>query len=952
MHYIRAIYDVLSLVFTNNYLVMNIMDPINNSKPSSQSSSSTKMRDESSSIHPKLRAKRRTTDDAVGGGGAAAGACGSNASRSCSSSHLSCSMSSSSSCSSTVPSSEQHLKHLMPPFYSYKNSNAANNTNNKLLSTDSPSSLSSISPTQSSFISNLNSISSSSNNFQFETLALMEQIKQRNLGLEIVSTTNQSESSSDLNVNLQEWKGTRVLAHLTDIDGYLPACIKDVRNNKDVIVQFDSGREHVFEDVMSRSSREQPDIVADQAPSPDSINVSDTLCVKWKGEESIYRLADVIKKLNSPARFQVRLLNQPLSENQPVWLPRANVRLMRPPWYDELAAVGSCNNSAQENRDNGSNTPQCLQTKSSSSDVADSDEDDEQIKDEQVDAVSDLNNFSGNSTPHSTSILFTSNSNNQNSNNNSNNNNNNSNGNKRSAQLIGILHQASSSSSQYSLISPPSISSDSNNNNNINNNNNNDNSNINNSNIMIMDDESSSYQQQTPTSSNLHSSSSSSNPATNSAHHISTAIAASLAMQQQQRYKKGEIVTTPGGIRKKFNGKQWRRLCSKEGCNKESQRRGYCSRHLSLKGKSIRSEAAANAIAIGLSSTLSSANASAAAVIDWRRSSPTSSSYSTSDLSNLIPTSTKFDENDIANTLLNLRNPTAHLAYVGVNGSSAAANSFANNTQFHLNLSNTLVDQHNTSSSSSSYPEPHDLLPLIDIPLSVNTAAADFIHSVRLFLLMAIINLGCSQGTRFRFSLIVDRVCGELIAPRVVGTMSTPDVHSWRQNAVRPLLTNDSRAVRCLIDENKCAAKMEEDDSIVNSSAFTSFKQNFIESSSNGVDNCFESDHFNYNEQTTAEEDVNFSLNNTDCNNNDSNATFLLTPPSSFINQTPTPSGSSKELLDTTTVPWHQLVPHLQKRYCDDSIQEKSTSSRHTPHEIVIFNHHNYSFVIAAAQLM
>ena len=36
----------------------------------------------------------------------------------------------------------------------------------------------------------------------------------------------------------------------------------------------------------------------------------------------------------------------------------------------------------------------------------------------------------------------------------------------------------------------------------------------------------------------------------------------------QQRYKKGEVVTTPGGIRKKFNGKQWRRLCGKEGCNK------------------------------------------------------------------------------------------------------------------------------------------------------------------------------------------------------------------------------------------------------------------------------------------------------------------------------------------------------------------------------------------------
>lgn len=55
----------------------------------------------------------------------------------------------------------------------------------------------------------------------------------------------------------------------------------------------------------------------------------------------------------------------------------------------------------------------------------------------------------------------------------------------------------------------------------------------------------------------------------------------------QQKYKKGDVVCTPTGIRKKFNGKQWRRLCSREGCSKESQRRGYCSRHLSMRTKEI-----------------------------------------------------------------------------------------------------------------------------------------------------------------------------------------------------------------------------------------------------------------------------------------------------------------------------------------------------------------------------
>ena len=63
------------------------------------------------------------------------------------------------------------------------------------------------------------------------------------------------------------------------------------------------------------------------------------------------------------------------------------------------------------------------------------------------------------------------------------------------------------------------------------------------------------------------------------------------------KYKKGDVVSTPNGIRKKFNGKQWRRLCSREACSKESQRRGYCSRHLSLKGKSYIGSGSAGAAA-------------------------------------------------------------------------------------------------------------------------------------------------------------------------------------------------------------------------------------------------------------------------------------------------------------------------------------------------------------------
>ena len=44
--------------------------------------------------------------------------------------------------------------------------------------------------------------------------------------------------------------------------------------------------------------------------------------------------------------------------------------------------------------------------------------------------------------------------------------------------------------------------------------------------------------------------------------------------------QKGEIRTQEDGVKRKFNGKQWRRLCSVKECFKESQRNGYCSRHL------------------------------------------------------------------------------------------------------------------------------------------------------------------------------------------------------------------------------------------------------------------------------------------------------------------------------------------------------------------------------------
>lgn len=81
------------------------------------------------------------------------------------------------------------------------------------------------------------------------------------------------------------------------------------------------------------------------------------------------------------------------------------------------------------------------------------------------------------------------------------------------------------------------------------------------------------------------------------------------SINPNQKYKKGDIVVASNGIRKKFNGKQWRRLCSKEGCQKESQRKGFCSRHLTQRSGGKRAAAAAAAAASAAATTTGSGTA-------------------------------------------------------------------------------------------------------------------------------------------------------------------------------------------------------------------------------------------------------------------------------------------------------------------------------------------------------
>ncbi|CAG2165423.1 unnamed protein product [Oppiella nova] len=178
------------------------------------------------------------------------------------------------------------------------------------------------------------------------------------------------------------------------------------------------------------------------------------------------------------------------------------------------------------------------------------------------------------------------------------------------------------------------------------------------------------------------------------------------------KYKKGDIVSAPNGIRKKFNGKQWRRLCSRDGCTKESQRRGFCSRHLSMKS-TPQQHNTSSAIAYNQSSAkLSPLNPTVGRVMGLeasRESNHIMNSMSGESHRPLQPTanpsSGQFDTAEAANMLMSL----SHSPNALTNGSAGGQH-------------NSVIVQHNTSQSHNALnnpsPQQSHPLPLISLQYS------------------------------------------------------------------------------------------------------------------------------------------------------------------------------------------------------------------------------------------
>ncbi|KAK9890340.1 hypothetical protein WA026_010434 [Henosepilachna vigintioctopunctata] len=280
-----------------------------------------------------------------------------------------------------------------------------------------------------------------------------------------ISDDNSFQSNKQNVVDLSEWCDHRVLAKQGD--WYYPGVIRDA-NGCNITIVLDGREERIvyYNNVLDKGCY---DVIGDASPSINQITLGARVCVRHN--QSMFVEGVVLNIIDpQPPKFVVAKLGE---QQGYITVKRSELRLLRPPWYDELENleepldIVTTPQQHQEYYTRTTSSPLQIHTPVSVSTPVptirtyeDFNESDDELRREDIIFSNEANDkLSGSS--------------------------------KRSS-----MHSRGSSSSSITLRSQPT----------------------------------------TPRS----------------------------QAATPHKYKKGDIVSNPNGIRKKFNGKQWRRLCSKD----------------------------------------------------------------------------------------------------------------------------------------------------------------------------------------------------------------------------------------------------------------------------------------------------------------------------------------------------------------------------------------------------
>lgn len=150
----------------------------------------------------------------------------------------------------------------------------------------------------------------------------------------LISNSTYPSGESGVCIELNEWINHRVLAKQNNI--YLPGIIKQANAHGEVWVDLD------YLDVKSIKysnlfTSGKFDIISDASPSKGQLTIGTSVCVRKEMKDpimpNVFVEGVIIDIINNPMCFVVRVhVNEEL-----LTVKRADLRLLLPPWWDELA---------------------------------------------------------------------------------------------------------------------------------------------------------------------------------------------------------------------------------------------------------------------------------------------------------------------------------------------------------------------------------------------------------------------------------------------------------------------------------------------------------------------------------------------------------------------------------------------------------------------------------------
>lgn len=138
-------------------------------------------------------------------------------------------------------------------------------------------------------------------------------------------------ATSEQSLDLSEWCNHRVLARQEDI--YVAGIIRSVDSSNTILVEFDypEGTQQSYYDVLGAG---RFDIISDASPSMGDITSGTRVVCQSTNRlgNTSFSVCEIMQILNDTKQFVVRTI----ASEEMKKVKRAQIRLLQPPWWDEL----------------------------------------------------------------------------------------------------------------------------------------------------------------------------------------------------------------------------------------------------------------------------------------------------------------------------------------------------------------------------------------------------------------------------------------------------------------------------------------------------------------------------------------------------------------------------------------------------------------------------------------